>query len=129
MRAMRAFLLRVLTTGVALWFAAWIVPGIVLDDRELSDRILTVLLVALVFGLVNAVLGPLLRVLTFPLFVVTLGLFSLVVNALLLWLTGWLSAELGLRFSVEGFWSALLGALVVTVVSVGVGALLRDSPR
>lgn len=129
MRAMRAFLLRVLTTGVALWFAAWIVPGIGLDDRELSDRILTVLLVALVFGLVNAVLGPLLRVLTFPLFVVTLGLFSLVVNALLLWLTGWLSAELGLRFSVEGFWSALLGALVVTVVSVGVGALLRDSPR
>jgi putative membrane protein len=119
------FLLRVLTTGVAIWVAAWMVPGVGLGGAELGEQALTVLLVALVFGLVNAVIGPVVRVLTFPLFILTLGLFTFVVNALLLWLTGWLSAELGLDFTVDGFVPALLGSLVVSIVSVGLNAVVR----
>lgn len=123
---MRSFALRVLTNGVALWVAALLVPGVGLGGDELGEQILTLLLVALVFGLVNAVLGPLLKIVTFPLFVLTLGLFTFVVNALLLWLTAWLSTELGLDFRVDGFWAALLGSLVVSLVSVGMNALIRE---
>jgi len=73
--------------------------------------------VALVFGVINATLRPLTKVLTFPLILLTLGLFALVVNGLMLWLTSSLSASLGLGFHVSGFWPAFFGALVVSVVS------------
>lgn len=126
MPAVRSFVVRVLTNGVALWVAALIVPGVGLGGDDLGEQALTVLLVALVFGLVNAVLGPILRIVTFPLFVLTLGLFTFVVNALLLWLTSWLTGELGLEFVVDGFVAALLGSLVVSIVSVGMNALVRE---
>ncbi|CAN5794127.1 phage holin family protein [soil metagenome] len=123
---MRSFLLRTAFTGVAIWIAALLVPGVELTDAELSDQVVTVLLVALIFGVVNALLGPVVKLLALPVVLLTLGLFSLVINALLLWFTSWLAGQLGLAFSVEGFWAALLGALVVSLVTVGLGAVLKD---
>jgi putative membrane protein len=121
----QSFLARVVVSGIAIWVAAAIVPGVQLGEAPFTEQVLTVLVVALIFGAVNAVLGPMLRVLTFPLFVLTLGLFSLVVNALLLWFTAWLAQQVNLAFSVAGFWAAFFGALVVTLVTVVIGALAR----
>jgi putative membrane protein len=123
--AVQSFFVRVFVSGVGIWIAAAIVPGVELGEAPFTDQALTVLVVALIFGAVNAVLGPMLRLLTFPLFVLTLGLFSLVVNALLLWFTGWLAQQVDLAFSVAGFWAAFLGALVVTLITVVIGAMTR----
>jgi putative membrane protein len=79
-----------------------------------------------VFGLVNAIIRPLVRLLTLPLFLLTLGLFTFVVNALMLLLTSWLADHLDLRFHVHGFWSALWGAVIVSVVSFLLNLLVRD---
>lgn len=122
---MRGFVLRVLANAVAIWIAAVIVPGVILGDGGFWARGLTLVAVGAIFGVVNAVLKPVLKVLTFPLFVLTLGLFALVVNAFLLWLTGAVAGALGLAFDVQGFWSAVGGGIVVSIVSVGV-SLLRD---
>jgi putative membrane protein len=122
---MRGFVLRVLANAVAIWIAAVIVPGVALGEHELGPQVLTLLVVGAIFGVVNAVLKPILTILTLPLFVLTLGLFALVINALLLWLTGALAGAFGLAFDVDGFLSALLGGLVVSIVSLGV-SLLRD---
>jgi putative membrane protein len=124
---MRSFVIRLLVTGVAIWVAAVIVPGVELAEADFTSQAGTVLLVALIFGVVNALLGPILRILTLPLALLTLGLFSLVVNGLLLWITAGLADRLGLAFTVEGFWPAFLGALVVSLVTVGLGAVLRRS--
>jgi len=106
------FLIRLLVNAAALWVATRIVPGV-----TFTGGVLAFLGVALVFGVINATLRPLTKVLTFPLILLTLGLFALVVNGLMLWLTSSLSASLGLGFHVSGFWPAFFGALVVSVVS------------
>jgi putative membrane protein len=85
--------------------------------------------VALVFGVVNAVIRPLLKILTFPLIIVTLGLFALVVNGLMLWLTSSLSASLGLGFHVSGFWAAFWGAIVVSLTSLVLSLLIREPSK
>jgi putative membrane protein len=118
---MTKFLLRLLINAVALYIAARIVPGI-----EIGSQILVVLAVALVFGVVNALLRPLLKLLTCPFIVLTLGLFTLVINAVMLLLTSALSQALGLDFLVRGFWPAFWGALVVSIVSFVVTLLLRE---
>src|SRR3989304_6996741 len=110
---MNKFLLRWLISAVALYIAARIVPGI-----ELGDRGLVVLGVALVFGLVNALIRPLLSLLTCPLIILQLGLFTLIINAAMLLLTSALSRAVGLTFMVEGFWPAFWGAVVVSIVSL-----------
>ena len=109
--------LRVVINAVALWAAASIVDGI-----DLADGIGSILFVAAVFGIVNAVLKPIAKFLTFPITLVTLGLFALVVNAAMLWLTGWLTDSL----DVEGFWSSVFGALIVSVVSAVLGVFVPD---
>src|SRR4029079_13165972 len=114
------FLIRLLVNAAALWVATQIVPGVTFDGG-----VIPFLGVALVFGIINATLRPLTKVLTFPLILLTLGLFALVVNGLMLWLTSSLSSSLGLGFHVSGFWSAFFGALVVSIVS----ALLSLSIR
>jgi putative membrane protein len=114
------FVIRLLVNAAALWVATRIVPGVSYDGG-----VLPFLGVALVFGIINATLRPLTKILTFPLILVTLGLFALVVNGLMLWLTSSLSRSLGLGFHVSGFWSAFFGALVVSIVS----ALLSLSIR
>jgi putative membrane protein len=125
MRGMQAFLTRLVITGVAIWVAALIIPGVGLGQQDTGEQIVTVLLVALIFGVVNAVLGPIVRTLTFPLYLLTLGLFSLVVNALLLGFTAWLAGQLDLAFTVDGFWAAVGGALVVSLVTMALGAFAK----
>lgn len=115
------FLVRLLINAAALWIATRIVPGV-----EHTGPWTSLLLVALVFGLLNAVVRPILKLLTCPLIVLTLGLFTFVINALMLWLTSALSETFGLGFHVEGFVPAFLGALVVTVVSVLLSLILKD---
>jgi putative membrane protein len=110
---MRSLLLHWLLNAAALWIAAWLLPG--LDFRGSA---LDLLLVAAVFGVVNSLLRPILTVLTCPLIVLTLGLFTLVINALMLLVTGWVSARWDLGFTVSGFWAAFLGGLVVGIVSL-----------
>ena len=107
------FLLRLLINAAALWVAVRLVDGI--DHR---GSWWSLLLVALVFGVLNAGVRPLLKLLSLPILILTLGLFIFVINALMLLLTGWVSGLLGLGFYVEGFWAAFLGGLVVSVVSL-----------
>lgn len=124
-----SFLIKVLVNGVALWVAAWLVDGITLADDTSSTAaaVVTVGAVALIFGVLNAVIRPALLILSVPLLVLTLGLFTFIVNAAMLALTSWLSGLLGLDFQVaEFFWDAVLGALIVTVVSLLLNAVLPD---
>jgi putative membrane protein len=107
------FVLRLLATATALWVAELAVPGITYTGSALG-----LLVVALVFGFVNAVVRPVLKLLTCPLVVLTLGLFIFVLNALMLWLTSALAQALGIGFTVNGFWAALVGAIIVGLVSM-----------
>ena len=106
------FLLRLVVTACALWVAVTYVPGIRWDGSVAG-----LLGVALVFGLLNALVRPILAWLTCPLVVLTLGLFLLVLNGIMLWLTAMLSTHLGLVFTIDGFVPAFLGALVVSITS------------
>lgn len=121
---------RLLINAAALWAATRLVSGISFDG---DWRLL--LVVALVFGVLNVAVRPILILLTLPLFILTLGLFTFVLNALMLWLTSAVSDALGLGFHVSGFGAAFLGALVVTVISfmlslfVGSGARERRASR
>jgi putative membrane protein len=116
------FLVRLLVNAAALWVATQLVPGV-----TYAGGALPILAVALIFGVVNAVLRPVAFILTFPILIVTLGLFTFVINALMLWLTSTVSNALGLGFRVSGFWAAFGGALVVTVVSWALSLAIKDS--
>ncbi len=107
-----SFLTRLLINAAALWVATRVVPGVTFRGSWLPF-----LGVALVFGVVNTFIRPVLKILTFPIIILTLGIFALVVNGLMLMLTSSLSAALGLGFHVRGFWPAFWGALVVSIVS------------
>jgi putative membrane protein len=116
------FLVRLLVNAAALWVATRLVPGV-----TYSGGWLPFLGVALVFGVVNAFIRPVAKVLTFPLIIVTLGIFALVVNGLMLWLTSSLAGALDLGFHVSGFWSAFWGALVVSIVSTVLSMFVSES--
>ena len=118
------FLIRLLVNAAALWVATRLVPGVTYDGGALP-----LLGVALVFGVVNAFLRPLAKILTFPLIIVTLGIFALVINGLMLWLTSSLSSALGLGFHVSGFWAAFVGGLVVSVVSTILSMIVTEPKR
>lgn len=107
------FVLRLLINAAALWIAIYVVDGI--DHR---GTWWSLMFVALVFGVLNASVRPLLKVLSLPLLIVTLGLFIFVINGVMLLLTGWVSGLLDLGFHVSGFWAAFRGGLVVTIVSL-----------
>jgi len=113
------FFVRLLVNAAALWVATRIVPGVTYTGEWLPF-----LGVALVFGIVNAFIRPVAKVLTLPIIIVTLGIFALVVNGLMLELTSWLSGELGLGFHVSGFWAGFWGALVVSIVSMLLSVLV-----
>lgn len=121
---MLKFLLRWLINGVALFVAAEVVSGITYEGGWL-----VLAGVALIFGLVNALIRPLLELLTCPLIILTLGLFTLVINALMLWLASFIAGSLGLGFHVADFLSAFLGGLIVSVVSFALNLLLFDDKR
>lgn len=118
------FLLRLVITAVALWVATQVVHGIHHDGSAL-----TLLLVAVLFGVVNALIGSVLKLFTLPITILTLGLFALVLNALLLWLTGALSASLGLGFHVDGFVPSFWGALVISVTRAVLNLFLTESKK
>jgi putative membrane protein len=111
------FVIRVLINAAALWLADQLLDGI-----TLSGSIWAILLVALVFGLINAVLKPILKLLSLPVLILTLGLFALVINAALLGLTAALMDNL----TVDGFWSAVLGGLIIAIVSAVLSRVLPD---
>ena len=122
------FLTRILINALGLLAAAWLVSGIHLGAAGRHPRIedwITLLVVALIFGLVNAIFRPVVVLLSLPVTIVTLGLFIFVVNALMLELTGWIAQALDLGFRVDGFVAALLGALIVSLVSLVLGRALR----
>lgn len=114
-------LLRVVINAVAIWVATYIVPGL-----TLTGDVLSWLVVAIIFGLVNALIRPIVKLLTLPISVVTLGLFSLVINALMLMLTGWLTRFLTIEGVLFGFIPALLGSIIISIVSTVLNWFIKD---
>lgn len=114
------FVVRTIINGIALWIAAWLVDGIEFgSSTDTWETVKVVGLVALIFGLLNAFVRPILKLLSMPFIILTLGLFVFIVNAAMLMLTSWISEQVGLAFSVdEFFWDAVLGALIITAVSM-----------
>ena len=126
---MSQWIVRVIANACALAVAAWLFSGIAFNSHTQGKRFLTLLLVALIFGLVNEFLRPVVNFFSIPLYVLTLGLFFFVVNALMLWLTSWFSGVVGLSFHVHGFWTAVFGALVISIVSWAVGLALPSDTK
>ncbi|KUG52183.1 phage holin family protein [Kocuria sp. CPCC 205292] len=134
-----SFLLRVLVNALAIWVAAWILPGmgIAADPSvvsavggETAASVLAYLFVGLVFGVVNAVVRPVLSILSLPITCLTLGLFAIVVNAAMLWLTSWLSSFTPLRLELDSFlWTAVLATLIIGVVSLLMGWLVPEREK
>ncbi len=114
-------LLRLLINAAALWVAVRFIPGI-----SFTGNPVLLLAVALVFGVVNTIVKPIVTLLSLPAVFLTLGLFLLVINAVMLWFTGWLSTSLGLGFRVEGFGAAFLGAIVVSLVAWALSLFLAE---
>jgi putative membrane protein len=112
-----AFVVRLLITAGALWVAALIIDGIEVTTDVTWEKILTYLGVALVFGLVNAIIKPIIKVIGCIFYILTLGLISFIVNALLFLLVSWLCGLMNIPFHVDGFWDAFWGAIIVGVVS------------
>lgn len=123
---MKNLIIRLLANAVALAVASWLVAGITLQGATTGRRVLTLLIVAAIFGVVNAIVKPVVKVLSFPLLILTLGLLTFVINALMLWLTSWITGKLDVQFHVDGFWSALFGALIITVVGMIINVVLPD---
>lgn len=119
---MGKLILRWAIVAVAVWLAILIVPGIEASPSDWT----TIAAFALILGLLNAIVRPVLKFLSCPLIVLTLGLFVLVLNGVMFWLAGWLAGVLGLGFTVSDFWAALLGALVVSVVSAVLNIFVKD---
>lgn len=121
-----SFLIRVVVNALGLAVATWLLGDIRLGSGTQGKQIVTLLLVAVIFGLVNAVVRPVVKLLSLPFIILTLGLLIFVINALMLLLTSWLSEQLGLGWHVEGFVTALIGALIITVVTWGLELVLPD---
>ena len=121
-----AFLIRLAITAVALWVTTLIVPGVDVTGRNGANQALTLLAVALIFGVVNAVLKPVIKVFGCVFYLLTLGLFALVVNALLFLLTDAIARGLDLPFRVDGFWAAFWGAIVMAVLSWLISVAVPD---
>jgi putative membrane protein len=120
------FLIRVLASAAALAVATAVVPGIELTTGSVTSKVLTLIAVALIFGVINAFLKPIVKIVGCAFYILTLGLIALVVNALLLWLTSWLADKLNLPWHITGFWPAFWGAIIVSVVGWLLSILVRD---
>lgn len=118
--------IRVVVTAAALGVAAWVVPGILVTGHSTGSKVGTLLVVALIFGIVNAVLKPIIKTVGCAFYVITLGLVAIIVNGLLLWLTSYIAGKLSLPFHITGFVAAVEGALIVAVVSWVLHLILRD---
>lgn len=109
-------LVKLVITAFALWLSTKIIPGVSLNASSATNGVITLVVVALIFGIVNAVLKPVAKVLGCLAYAVTLGLISVVVNGLLFWLTSFIAGKLSLPFHISGFWPAVFGALLVGLV-------------
>jgi putative membrane protein len=126
--AMRRFLVSVLGNALALWLTTLLVAGtrvVPYAPGGVLETILSYLLVGLLFGLVNGIIGTAIRIVAFPLYIITLGLIALIVNGLLFLLVGWISGLLTFGLVVDGFWWGVLGALVMAIFNAIVGLILR----
>lgn len=117
------FVIRVVVNAVALGIATFLLGGIRLTG---SDKLLHLVIVAVIFGLVNAIVRPVVKVLTFPLIILTLGLLILVINAFMLLLTSWISTQIALGFHVDGFLTAVFGGIIVMVATWVLELVLPD---
>jgi putative membrane protein len=126
---MARFLITLIVNAVALWFTALIVSGVDVAAyaADTGAQVLSYLLIALIFGFVNSFVGTVLRIVAFPLYVLTLGLFSLIVNGLLLLIVAWISDFLGFGLVVDGFWTGVLGALVLGIIAWLLGLIVRPA--
>ncbi|GAB3241397.1 phage holin family protein [Kineosporia babensis] len=120
-------LIKVVVNAVAIWVATAIVPGVEVSGGDTGQTVLTLLVVGAIFGVVNAVIKPVVKLFSFPFYILTLGLFAFVVNALMLELVAWLSDQLSISFTIDDFfWSAIGAAVVVTLVSMVLNLALPD---
>jgi putative membrane protein len=119
-------LMRLIVNAIAVGAAAWLLSDITISGTSTTRRVITLVVVAAIFGLVNALIKPLATILSLPFIVLTLGLLIFVINAVMLLLTSWISDGLDVPFEVDGFGTALLGALIITVVSWLMNVILPD---
>lgn len=115
---------RILATAIATALAVWLLPGLSIEADTTASKALILVVVAVILGVVNAVVKPFTQFVGACLIVLTLGLFLFVINALMLMLTAWVSQQLGFGFYVDGFWWALIGSIIISVVGAGVAGLL-----
>ncbi|RDV45949.1 phage holin family protein [Leifsonia sp. ku-ls] len=125
------FLLRLIINALALWLTTLIVSGVTVEPyaQDTTAWVLTYLLIALIFGVVNAVVGTVVRIVAIPLYILTLGLISLLVNAFLLFIVSWISDAMGFGLHIDGFWWGVLGALVLGIIAWLLGLLFLPSRR
>lgn len=122
------FIIRVIVNGVAIWLATVLLPGmVVVGATSTAQEIGIIALIALVFGIVNAVVKPIVALLSLPLYILTLGLFTVIVNALMLLLTAWITEQTTWGLRIDNFGTAIIGALIVSVVSFVLSAAV--APR
>jgi putative membrane protein len=131
---MRSFIMRVIINGLALWVASWLLPGLDISTTATTEAVaktgvnqgtdaagivLAYLFVGLIFGLVNAFVRPVVSFLSLPITILTLGLFTVVINAAMLYLTSWISGYTPVHFTIDSFfWTAVLAAVIITVISL-----------
>ncbi|WP_087872004.1 phage holin family protein [Arthrobacter globiformis] len=131
---MRSFIMRVIINGLALWIASWLLPGLdisttaateavaktgVSQGTDAAGIVLAYLFIGLIFGLVNAFVRPVVSFLSLPITILTLGLFTVVINAAMLYLTSWISSYTPVQFTIDSFfWTAVLAAIIITVISL-----------
>ena len=124
-----AFLVRVLINGVAIWLATLILPGLSIVGGDSNwETLAIILLIALVFGLVNAIVKPIVAFISIPLYILTLGLFTIIVNALMLMLTAWITEATDWGLRIDNFGVACWGAIIISIVSLVLSVLL-PGPR
>ena len=129
---MGPFFVRLIINAVALWLTTLIVTSVRVvpyQEHDTFATIVTYLLVALVFGIVNGIVGNFIRIVAFPIYILTLGLIALIVNGLLLLLVSWITGLLHFGLVVDGFWSGVLGALVLAIIAWLIGIILRPWTR
>jgi putative membrane protein len=119
-------LLRLVVNAAALAVATWILSGISITGSSMTRKIITLLIVALIFGILNVIIKPIFALFTAPLILLTLGLFLIVINACMLLLTSWLAGLFNLDWHVDGFWTAVLGAIIISIVSFILNVFLPD---
>ena len=128
------FVTWLLTTAAAVAVATWLIDGIYFSgpasgQDELKHKLIPLLLVSLILGLVSSFVRPVVTFFSIPFIIVTLGLFLLVINALMLMLTAWIAGGVGIGFHVEGFWNALWGSILISLVNWGTASLVKDDDR